>query len=181
LRGIAVKETVPFVRRLPGADLRFDAPEDLSLKLLFDLGGEQFSDGEPFYCRKSDSLRDLTTKLSVCSIAKTCICLIGATGPGKAGQEDSHEARQGYAEGNQREFDRAVTALSKAKACDFGCMDFSKKPRVLDPRDFADVWIDQLLLASGQFAAIKLSGRKREEFLLVCTEIAALKTQVRAS
>jgi hypothetical protein len=80
---VVAEENCPFVRRLPGADSRFDAPEDLSLKLLFQLDGEQSSDGEPFDYRESDSIRDLTAKLSVCSIAETGFYLINATGSGK--------------------------------------------------------------------------------------------------
>jgi hypothetical protein len=80
---VTAEETVPFIRRLPRADSRFDAPEDLSLKLLFQLDSEHSSDGEVFDYRKSDSLRDLTAKLSVCSIVETDFYLIDATGLGK--------------------------------------------------------------------------------------------------
>jgi hypothetical protein len=85
--------------------LRFDASEDVSLKLLPKLDYEQSSDGELFYSRESDSLRDLTAKLSVCSIAETGVCLIDTTGPGKAGHEDSLAAGHGRARRNRRELD----------------------------------------------------------------------------
>jgi hypothetical protein len=93
---VAAEGTVPFVRHLPGADSRFDAPKELSLKLQLKLSGEQSSDGESFYYRGCDSLRDLTVKFSVCSIAKTGVCLIDSTGSGKAGQEDSQDAGQDF-------------------------------------------------------------------------------------
>jgi hypothetical protein len=60
-------------------------------------------------------------------------------------------------------------------------MDFSKKPRVQNPRDFAGGWIDQLSLAGDQLAPVKLRGRKGEELLRVCAKIAALKTHVKVA
>jgi hypothetical protein len=102
---VAAEESVPFGGRLPGADLRFDASEDVSLKLLTKLDGEQFSDGELFYYRESDSLRDLTAKLSVCSIAETGVRLINTTGPGKAGHDDSLAAEHGRAGRYRAELD----------------------------------------------------------------------------
>jgi hypothetical protein len=178
---VAAKETVPFVRRFPVPDLRFDAPEDLSLKLLLKLSGEQSSDDELFYYCESDSLRDLLVKLSVCSIAETGVCFFDATGPDKAGQDDSLAAGHGGAERNRKELYRAVTAISEAKARDVACVDFSKKRRVLDPRDFASDLIGQLSLTRGQLAAPKLSERKGEALPRFCAEIAALKTQVKAA
>jgi hypothetical protein len=99
----------------------------------------------------------------VVSIAKTGVCLIDATGPGKAGQKDSLAAGHGGAERNRGKLDRAVTAISEVKAHDLSGMDFSKKPRVLELRDFSGDWIDQLSLARDQLAAVKLSGRMGEE------------------
>jgi hypothetical protein len=178
---VAEEETVPFVRRLPGADSRFDAPADLSLKLLLKLGGEQSSEDEPFYDCESDSLRDLPAKLSVCWIVETGVCLIDATGPGKVGEDDSLAAGHGGAERNRRELSRAMTAISEAKARDLACVNFPNKTRILGPRDFAGSLIGQLSLARDELAAVKLSGRKGEAFLRVYDEIVALKTQVKAA
>jgi hypothetical protein len=55
---------------LPEADWRFDAPKDLSLKLLFKLDSEQSSSGEPFYYLESDSIPTLPAKLSVYLMAQ---------------------------------------------------------------------------------------------------------------
>jgi hypothetical protein len=146
------------------------------LKQLPKLDGEQSSDGDPFYYCESDSLRDPTANLSVCSIAETGVCLIDTTEPGKAGQEDSLAAGHGRARGNRRELGWAVTAISETKARDLAWVDFSEKPCVQNPRDFAGDWIDQLSLVGDQLAAVKLRGWKREELLRLCTESAALKT-----
>jgi hypothetical protein len=159
---VAEEETVHFVRRLPGAYSRFDAPADLSLKLLLKLSDEQSSDDEPFSSCESDSLRNLPAKLSICSIVETGVCLIDATGPSKLDHDDSLAAGHGGADRNRRGLYRAVKATSEAKARDLACVDFPKKTRILDPRDFAGSLIGQLSLARDELAAVKLSGRKRE-------------------
>jgi hypothetical protein len=95
----------------------------------------------------------------------------------QSGQEDFLEAKQGGAERTEGELGRAATVFRKAKACEFACVDFSKKLRVVDLHIFVRMGSGQLALSPDQARVVQLGGQRLEGLIQVQDEIAGLETQ----